>query len=83
MHHMVSSFLGRERSCNVFCSIILEALKVVWMLLKNPREGQKMKRRYEENIGLHEVFLEAVPSVFITTILLFKVKGKILRNLTT
>ena len=49
--------LGGWGSCNVFCTIILEAVKVVWMLLKNPREGQQMKRRYEENIGLHEVFL--------------------------
>ena len=53
------------------------------MLLKNPREGQQMKRRYEENIGLHEMFLESVPTVFIMTILLFKAIGKILMNSTT
>ena len=47
-----------------------ESVKVVAMLWKNPRGGQKMKKRYEQEMGLHEAFLEAVPTCFVITILL-------------
>ena len=35
------------------------------MLMKNPRERKKIKTRYEKHIELLEVFLEAVPTVFV------------------
>ena len=44
------------------------------MLWTNPKEGQKIKKLYEKhyNIDLIEVFLEAVPTVLVMTILAFK-----------
>ena len=55
-----------------FYSLDLEALKVVRMLWKNPIDGQRMMKLYEQQIGLFEIFLEAVPTVFVMTILLLK-----------
>ena len=40
------------------------------MMWTNPREGQKMKKIYEKQIALIEVFLEAVPTCLVITILL-------------
>ena len=39
------------------------------MMIKNPKEGQKMKKQYEEQVGLHEVFLESVPTALVITML--------------
>lgn len=41
----------------------------LWM---NPAKGMKKKVKFEEEVGLHEVFLEAVPSTIIMTFLLVK-----------
>ena len=51
-------------------SNILEALKFVIFLFKNPRKGQKMKKIFEQEVSFHEVFLEAVPTALVMTILL-------------
>ena len=32
-------------------------------------KGKKEKRDYEQNIGLHEVFLESVPTALIITVI--------------
>ena len=45
------------------------------ILWKNPIDGQKMKKLYDKQIGLLEVFLEAVPTVFVTIILFVKFEG--------
>ena len=50
--------------------MLLEAVKTVVMLWTNPKEGQKMKMKYEKEIGLMEVFLEAVPTVLVMTVLM-------------
>ena len=59
-----------------FILVLLEAVKTVVMLWTNPREGQKMKMRYEKQIGLMEVFLEAVPTCLVMTILMAKTLSK-------
>ena len=55
--------------------IVLEALKIVRMLWQNPLEGERRKELYEQQIGLLEVLLEAVPTAFVTTILMEKTLG--------
>ena len=56
-------------------SNILEALKFVIFLFKNPRKGQKMKKIFEQEVSFHEVFLEAVPAAIVMTILMVKVSS--------
>ena len=58
---------------NYFISFISEALKFVIFLLKQPKKGQKMKKIYEEEVAFHEVFLEAVPTALVMTILFVSV----------
>ena len=53
-------------------NIVVEALQVCRSLWKNSVKGLKKKIKFEETIGLHEVFLEAVPSTIIMTFLLVK-----------
>ena len=50
--------------------IALEAMKFVMMMFKNPKKAQKMKKQYEEQVGLHEVFLESVPTALVITMLM-------------
>ena len=54
-------------------SNILEALKFVIFLFKNPRKGQTLKKIFEQEVSFHEVFLEAVPTALVVTILMTKV----------
>ena len=51
------------------------------MLWTNPREGQKMKKLYEKQIGLLEVFLEAVPTCLVITILMATRLGKLSKQM--
>ena len=44
---------------------------------KDEQEIKKKQREYDENISLHETFLEAVPAVFITTVMLVLIQSKI------
>ena len=39
-------------------------------------KGKKEKKDYDQNIGLHEVFLESVPTALIITVILVKANGK-------
>ena len=47
-----------------------EAGKLIYSIYKDPVKGKKEKKQYEENIGLHEVFLESVPTAFIISIIM-------------
>ena len=46
---------------------ISEASKVIQLLYKDPGKGKKERRLFQQNIALHETFLESVPTVFIIT----------------
>ena len=43
------------------------ASRIVNFLYRNPAKGTKLKELFLQNIGLHEVFLEAVPTTLIIT----------------
>ena len=51
---------------------IPEAAKLIYSIYKNPAKGKKEKKDYDQNIGLHEVFLESVPSTLIITFIWLK-----------
>ena len=36
----------------------------------DPAEGKKKKKEFDQEIGLHETFLESVPSAFIMTVIM-------------
>ena len=77
MPPMVRCFVEYERIDILLFYIILEAVKFVIFLYKNPRKGQKMKKIFEQDVSFHEVFLEAVPSALVMTIFLVNaVSGK-------
>ena len=42
---------------------------------KEEEEIKKKQTRFDQNISLHETFLEAVPTVLITTVMLVLIKG--------
>ena len=46
------------------------ASRIVIFLYRNPAKGTKLKEIFLQNIGLHEVFLEAVPTTLIITAIL-------------
>ena len=48
---------------------ILEASRIVYTLYKDPAKGRQIKKIFDQNIGLHEVFLEAVPTTLIITVI--------------
>ena len=50
--------------------LISEAFKVVKTIWNKPLEGLKMKKVFEQNVSLHEAFLESVPTALITQALL-------------
>ena len=44
----------------------------------DPVKAKKEKKEFDQNIGLHEVFLESVPTALILTIVMMKASsGKI------
>ena len=51
---------------------MLAALRVIKSLYQNPARGMRKKSEYEQNIGLSEAFLEAVPTVIIIFTTLYK-----------
>ena len=59
-HHRGISFLHIK---------ISEASRIVYTLYKDPAKGRQIKKIFDQNIGLHEVFLEAVPTTFIITVI--------------
>ena len=77
MPPMVRCFVEYERIDILLFYIILEAVKFVIFLYKNPRKGQEMKKIFEQDVSFHEVFLEAVPTALVMTIILANaVSGK-------
>ena len=56
--------------------MLLEAVKTLMTMWRNPKEGQKMKKLYMKKIGLIEVFMEAVPTCLVITILMVTSMGK-------
>ena len=56
---------------------MLEAARVVYTILKNPSIaiGEKKKKEYEELIAPHEVYLEAVPTTVIFSVLFIVSQG--------
>ena len=57
-----------------------EAGKLIYFIYKDPVKGKKEKRDFDQNISLHEVFLEAVPTTVIITVIWFKEGRTIFRN---
>ena len=52
---------------------VLAALRLIKLLYQNPVTGMRKKSEYEQNIGLSEAFLEAVPT---TLIIFFSTFGR-------
>ena len=48
---------------------ISEAARIIYLLVKNPSEGKKKKKIFDQEVGLLETCLESVPSVFIITVI--------------
>ena len=44
-------------------------MRIVHTLYKDPAKGRQIKKIFDQNIGLHEVFLEAVPTTLIITVI--------------
>ena len=59
----------------IISSDIPEAAKLIYSIYKNPVKGKKLKKEYDQNIGLHETFLEAVPTTLVLTVIIVKVAG--------
>ena len=55
---------------------ISEASRIVYTLYKDPAKGRQIKKIFDQNIGLHEVFLEAVPTTLIITVIWVEALGK-------
>ena len=54
----------------IFIFNISEAARIIYLLVKNPSEGKKKKKIFDQDVGLLETCLESVPSVFIITVIL-------------
>ena len=50
---------------------ISEAARIIYFLLKNPYEGKKKKKIFDQELGLLETCLESVPSTYIITVIWF------------
>jgi len=46
------------------------AARIIYLLVKNPSEGKKKKKNFDQDIGLLETCLESVPSAFIITVIM-------------
>ena len=52
-------------------SIFVDAVRLIRNIKSNPSNAAQMKMSHFSNIGVIEVFLEATPTTFVTTVLLF------------
>merc|ERR1711988_1470146 len=52
-----------------------EAAKLIKSIYKDPVKGKKEKKEFDQNIGLHEVFLESVPTALIITFVFVKARS--------
>ena len=48
---------------------ILEAARIIYLLTKNPSEGKRKKKIFDQDLGLFEALLESVPSVIVLSII--------------
>ena len=55
---------------------ISEAAKLIYYVYKDPMKGRMKKKDYDQNIGLHEVFLESVPTSLIIIVIMAKAGEK-------
>merc|ERR1719510_2347070 len=53
-----------------------EAARIIYLLVKKPSEGKEKKKIFDQDVGLFESCLEAVPSAFIMTAI-FTATGRI------
>ena len=53
----------------------LQALRVIKMLYKGEKEADKEKKKLEREMGCYEAVLEAIPSIFIMTIIMISANG--------
>ena len=42
---------------------------MIYSIYKDPVKGKKERKDYDQNIALHEVFLESVPTALIITVI--------------
>ena len=52
-----------------FSSISMPAVRLMRKIKKNPMNAASLKMEYFRDLGVTEVFLEATPTTFITTVL--------------
>ena len=51
---------------------ISEAVKLIYSIYKDPVLGRMKKKEFDQNVGLHEVLLESLPTAFIITVIWVK-----------
>ena len=52
------------------------AARIIYLLFKNPSEGKKKKKIFDQGVGLLETCLESVPSAYIITIIMLTANGE-------
>ena len=62
---------------------ISEAARIINLLVKNPAEGKKKKKIFDQYVGLLETCLESVPSAFIITVIFLSTLGENLNTIFT
>ena len=62
---------------------ISEAARIIYLLVKNPAEGKKKKKIFDQDVGLLETCLESVPSAFIITVIFLSTLGENLNTIFT
>ena len=67
---MCIQFLVKKALIDILTSFILDAMRLICNIKRNPANAASLKMAHFSNIGVTEVFLEATPTTFITTILL-------------
>ena len=54
----------------------LEAFKLICSTYQDPLKGKKQRKEFDRVIGLHQPFLQSVPSALVMTLIMFTFKGK-------
>ena len=57
---------------------LLEAAKVIYLMLRDPPAGRERKEMFYQNISLHEGLLESVPTVLIMTVIWRAALGQVM-----
>ena len=66
----MNHFLFQYFNFHIFSSEAFKLILKIWKVWEAPEEARELKRRFDKNISLHEVFLESVPSAGVMTILM-------------